>query len=120
LGEPVPPPPDLDPAYSKEGLLNAIQQAAQLVGVPLKKLEIETSEFPFLAGVVCDSDADFQKLRAQFKNMPGYDLGASSSGGRSCAFNLTPYRRFPSQEGGRIDRRMMLRTQVFLDQLRAP
>jgi RNA polymerase sigma factor (sigma-70 family) len=119
LGEAVPPPADIDIAYSKEGLLNSIQQAAQLAGVSLKKLEIETSEFPFLAGVVCDSDADFEKLKAQFKNMPNYEWGASAGGRGKCAFNITPLRSFSSEERQRVVRRTLLRTGLFLDQLAA-
>jgi RNA polymerase sigma factor (sigma-70 family) len=119
LGEAVPPPADIDTAYSKEGLLNTIQQAAQLAGVSLKKLEIETSEFPFLAGVVCESDADFEKLKAQFKIMPNYEWGASAGGRGTCAFNITPLRSFPSEERVRIVRRTLLRTGLFSDQLAA-
>ena len=117
LGEAVPPPSNIDPAYTKEGLLNAIQQAAQLAGVSLKKAEIETSEFPFLAGVVCDNDADFEKLKAQFKNMPAYEYGGASSSHGSYAFNITPHRSYPSEAGQRIGRRTMLRMQMFFDQL---
>ena len=116
LGEAVPPPSNIDPAYTKEGLLNAIQQAAQLAGVSLKKLEIETSEFPFLAGVVCDSDADFEKLKAQFKTMPGYEYGGASSSHGIYAFNITPSRIYP-EAGPRIGRRTTLRMQMFYDQL---
>jgi RNA polymerase sigma factor (sigma-70 family) len=119
LGEAVPPPPNIDPAYTKEGLMNAVQQAAQLAGVVPKTIEIDTSEFPFLAGVVCDSDADFEKLKTQLKNLPGYEYmgGTSSHGG--CAFNMTPYRSYPSDAGQRISRRSMLRCQVFFNQLTA-
>jgi hypothetical protein len=119
LGEAVPPPPNLDPAYSKEGLLSAIQQAAQLAGVTLKKVEIETSEFPFLAGVVCNQ-ADFEKVRAQFKNMPGYEYGGSSSSRGTYAFNITPYRSYPSDAAERIGRRMTLRMQMLRRQLAGP
>jgi hypothetical protein len=119
LGEAVPPPSNIDPAYTKEGLLNAIQQAAQFAGVSLKKVEIETSEFPFLAGVVCDNDADFEKLKVQFKNMPAYEYGGATSSHGSYAFNITPHRSYPSEAGQRIDRRTMLRMQMFFDQLAA-
>jgi RNA polymerase sigma factor (sigma-70 family) len=117
LGEPVPPPINIDPAYSKEGLLGAIQQAAQAAGVSLKKLEIDTSEYPFLAGVLCENEGDFEKLKTQLKNLPGYDYtgGTGSHGG--CAFNMTPYSSFPSDALQRISRRSMLRTQLFFHQL---
>lgn len=119
LGEAVPPPVNIDPAYSKEGLLGAIHQAAQLAGVSLKKLEIDTSEFPFLAGVMCENEADFEKLKTQLKNLPGYDYAGGTGSHGGCAFNLTPYRSYPSDAGQRISRRSMLRTQLFFHQLAA-
>jgi RNA polymerase sigma factor (sigma-70 family) len=117
LGEAVPPPPNLDPAYTKEGLLNAIQQAAQLAAVSLKRVEIETSEFPFLVGLVCESEADFEKLTAQLKNIPAYEYHGSTGSRGTSAFNITPYRSYPSDAAQRISRRTLLRTQMFFDQL---
>jgi len=120
LGEAVPPPPNIDPAYSKEGLLSAIQQAAQLGGVSPRKVEIETSEFPFVVGVVCDSDEDLRKLTAQFKNIPGYEYGGGSGSHGASAFNITPYRDLPSEEYKRIRSRTMLRTIMFIEQFAGP
>jgi len=119
LGEAVAPPATIEPAYTKEGLRNALEQAAQLAGVPLKKLEIETSEFPFLAGVVCETQADFEKLKSQLKGMPNYEYAGGTGSEGSCAFNMTPHRSFPSDAGQRIARRTILRTQMFFDQLAA-
>ncbi len=117
LGEPVPPPPHLDPAYSREGLLGAIQQAAQLAGIAVKKVEIDTSEFPFLAGVVCDSEADFEKLKAQLEQMPNYEYRGGTGSHGSCAFNMTPYASVSSDASQRISRRSLVRTQMFFDRL---
>ena len=117
VGEAVPPPANINPAYTKHGLINAIQQAAQLAGVSLKKVEIDTSEFPFLVGAVCDSDADFEKVKAQFKNMPDYEYGGATSSHGTYAFNITPYRGYPPEAGERIARRMPLRMQMFFNQL---
>jgi len=116
LGEPVPPPPNLNPAYNKEGLVSAIQQAAQLAGVSAETMQIEASEFPFLAGVKCDGE-DFQKLIAQFKNLPGYEYGGSSSGKGIYTLNITPHQSYPSESFQRIRRRTMTRMQMFLDQI---
>jgi RNA polymerase sigma factor (sigma-70 family) len=117
LGEAVPPPADMDPAYSKDGLLGAIQQAAQLAGVSLTKLEIDTSEFPFLVGVASDSGG-IDNLAAQLKNMPQYKWGGSSGGNKSCAFNITPYDKLPPEAFQRIHRRTLIRTQMLHDQIR--
>jgi hypothetical protein len=121
LGEAAAPPANLDPAYSKEGLTSAIQQAAQLAGVSLTKFEIDTSEFPFLAAVVCDTGEDFEKLEAQLKKMPNYQWRESSGGfGRpTCAFNITPYRTLPSEARKRIGARTLLRTTILSEPLRA-
>lgn len=118
LGEAVPPPPNLDPAYSKDGLLNAVQQAAQLAGVTIKRVEVDTSEFPFLLCVACDTEADYKKFSSQFKNMPNYEYGGGTGSHGACAFSIIPYRTYPSDAAQRITRRTMLRTQVFFNQLR--
>jgi hypothetical protein len=117
LGQPTPLPANIDPAYSKEGLLNAIQQAAQLAGIPLKKIEIDTSEYPFLVGAVYDNNADFQKVMAELKKMPGYQFTGSTGGHGALAFNITPYENLPSEELNRARTRTMVRTQMFFDRL---
>jgi len=117
LGDPVFPPPNLPAAYSKDGLLNAVQQAAKAAGVPLKRVEIETSEFPYLAGVVCNSDEDFEKLKEQFKKVEAYEYGGSVSSHGVYSFTLVPHRAYPPDSGGRIGRRTLLRQQMFFDQL---
>lgn len=134
LGEPVPPPANLDPAYTKEGLLNAIQQAAQLANIPLQKVEIETSEFPYLVGVIYDTGADsqqststrektkveFETLAAQIKNIPGYKYSSSVGGAGKYAYDITPIESFvPSETRGRIERRTLLRLKKFSEQLGA-
>jgi len=117
LGDAVQPPPNLPPAYTKDGLLNAIQDAARNAGITLKKVEIETTEFPFLCGIVCEQEADFEKLKNQFKQMDSYEYGGSVSSRTSFAFNLTPHRAYPPDSSQRISRRTMLRQQMFFDQL---
>ena len=72
LGSAVETPPNLDPAYSKDGLLGAIQVAAQKAGVSLKKVSVDDSEFPFLIGVVSEP-GDWEKLKAQLRNTDGYE-----------------------------------------------
>jgi hypothetical protein len=118
LGEAVQPPSNLAAAYTKDGLLSAIQDAARNAGISLKKVEIETSEFPFLCGVTCASEADFEKLKSQLKQMDAYEYNGSVSSHTSYAFNLVPYRTYPSDTSSRITRRTMLRQQMFFDQLK--
>ena len=117
LGDPVAPPPNLDPAYGKDGLLNAIQQAAAAAGITLKKLETETSEFPFLAGVICADDAELEKLKDQLKKMGPYEYTGGVSGHGVYSFSLIPYRAYPPGTAQVIGRRATLRRQMFFDQL---
>jgi RNA polymerase sigma factor (sigma-70 family) len=117
LGQAVPPPADINPAHTQEGLLNAVQQAAQLAAVSVKKAEIDTTEFPFLVGVVCETEEDFRKLSSQFKSMPDYDYGGGTGSHGAMAFTLIPYRSFPREDGDRIRRRTTLRMQKFFDRL---
>ena len=115
LGDPVEPPANMNPAYSKDGLINAIQLAARNAGVSLKKVQIEDSEFPFLVGLVCE-ESDFAKLREQLKKMDGYDYGGSVSSHDHYALNIVPYRAFPSASE-RISRRLAVRQRMFYDRL---
>ncbi|MGD0262773.1 MAG: hypothetical protein ABSD29_23650, partial [Verrucomicrobiota bacterium] len=53
LGDPVEPPADMNAAYSKDGLIKAVQTAAYNAGISIQRVEIDDSEFPFLVGVIC-------------------------------------------------------------------
>jgi len=113
----VPPPSDINPAYTQDGLLAAIQQAAQLAGVSLSKVQIDTSEFPFLVGVVSDG-GEIDKVTAQLKNMPQYKWSDSAGGNKTLAFNITPYDTLPRELFHQIRRRTLIRTQMLHDQIR--
>jgi hypothetical protein len=117
LGEAVEPPANLNPAYTRAGLLEAMRTATEKAGVSLKKIEIDDSEFPFLIGVICD-DNDFEtKLKEQFKKMDGYEYTGSVSSHSHRAFNIVPWREFPAQSSERIGRRLMLRQRVLFDRI---
>jgi hypothetical protein len=116
LGAPVPPPADMNPAYSKPGLIKAIQTAAQRAGISVQQVEIEDSEFPFLVGVVV-KEGDFDKLTAQLRKMPDYEYHGSISSHTQASFNIVPYRVYPSQVSERIEHRTGIRNQMFFDRL---
>jgi hypothetical protein len=118
LGEPVAPPADMDPAYSKEGLIKAIQTAARNAGITVRRVKIEDSEYPFLVGVIC-KEGDYPKLTDQLRKMPGYSYNGSISSSTRATFNIVPYRVFPRQVSERIGHRSGLRSQVFMDKLEA-
>lgn len=125
LGEPVQPPSDMDAKYSKKGLSHAIELAARNAGVVPKRIAIDTSEFPFLIGVVCEG-SDAAKLKAELKKMDGYQyqgsIGNDSNGDGSdtCnVFSIVPYQAQPDSLQERIHHRLMLRYQVFYDRIAA-
>ena len=116
LGDPVEPPTDMNGAYTKEGLSNALQQAAGNAGVALRIVAIDDSEFPFLIGVKCEEN-DFEKVKEQIKKIERYNYAGSVSSHGRYAFNLVPYPAFPSESSQRISRRLMLRQQILFDRI---
>jgi hypothetical protein len=118
LGNPVEPPAALDPAYTREGLINAIHEAAQKAGITVKRVEVEDSEFPFLVGTIC-KEGDFEKLTAQLRTLPGYAYNGCTSSSTHAAFNIVPYQAYPPGTSTRIYHRYGLRCSAFLDRLQA-
>jgi len=118
LGAAVESPPNLDPAYTKDGLTAALQLAAQKAGISLKKVGIDDSEFPCLLGVVLDP-GDWEKLKAQLRNMDGYEFHGSVGDDTRNAFSIVPSRAFPSAAGAQVNRRMNTRLQLFYDSFAA-
>ena len=118
LGDPISVPADLDPAYSKEGLIQAIQLAATNAGVTVEQILIDDSEFPFVIGVVTSEKGDEnQKLKEQIKKLPDYEYHGSVSGENRSAFNIVPRRAFPPGTEQRINRRLMLRYSIVYDRI---
>jgi RNA polymerase sigma factor (sigma-70 family) len=116
LGDPASAPPDLNRAYTKEGLTEALQSAAQNAGIVLKRIEVDDSEFPFLVGVVCDN-GDYPKLKEQIAKMPDY-IYSGSVGSDTCnAINITPYSLFSGQSGVTINRRLMVRQSMLYNKI---
>lgn len=116
LGDPVAPPADMNPAYSKDGLIKAVQTAARNAGITVKRVEIDDSEFPFLIGVIC-KEGDWEKLKAQFRKMDGYEYNGAVGSQTHNAFNLVPYRVCPSGAFERVSHRTGLRMQVLYDKI---
>ena len=117
LGNPVLPPPNMDAAYTADGLSQAMRTAAQNAGISLVKLEIDDSEFPFLVGVVFAGEKDKAKFISQIHTMPAYQTSGGVGGETSYAMNIVPYRAFPPEAGQQIYRRMMLREAVLHDRI---
>ena len=116
LGEPVAPPADMDAAYSKDGLTETIQTAARKAGISVKRVKIDDSEFPFLVGVV-SKEGEQSKLTDQLRRMGAYEYNGGISSHTCMAFNLVPYRVFPSAVSERISHRTGLRMQVLQNKI---
>jgi hypothetical protein len=117
LGNPVDQPADMNPAYSKDGLTQAMQTAAERAGVSLAKLQIDDSEFPFLIGVEFANPNDKPKVIEQIRKMAPYATSGGVGGETSYAMNIVPYHAFPPEDGRRIYRRMTLREAVLHDRI---
>jgi hypothetical protein len=118
LGSPVPVPAKLDSAYSRQGLVQAVQTAAQNAGVTLKRIEVDDSEFPFVIGVIC-GEGELEKVAGELKKMPGYEYPGSVSSSTCAVFNIVPWSVFPSESSLRIGHRLGVREQVLFDKLLA-
>ena len=118
LGNPVPAPAGLDAAFTKEGLIQATQLAAQKAGISLKNIQIDDSEFPFVVGVVCENGG-YGKLLDQLKKMDGYAYGGSASSDTCAAFSITPTAAYPLGTSDQIYRRLMLRESMLKNQIDA-
>jgi len=117
LGNPVAPPANLDAAYTREGLTQGMQTAAQNAGISLVKLEIDDSEFPCLVGVVVANRGDLQKLKEQIRKVAAFNYTGGVGGDTSYAMNLVPYTAFPWKARQWIDHRMMLREEILSDKI---
>jgi hypothetical protein len=120
LGNPVAPPANMDPAYTKEGLAQAMKTAAQNAGITLAKLEIDDSEFPFLLGVTFANATDKPKLIEQIRKMPVYATSGGVGGEITYAMNIVPYHAFPPDAAQRIYHRMTLREAVLHEKIVRP
>jgi len=116
LGDPVSPPPRLDPAYSPAGIRGAVLLAAKHAGIPIKILATDESEFPYLIAIDC-GDAAFQKLKAQIKSMGKYEYTGSLTSDTLCIFNITPRLAIPEELRATAHRRISLRMSVLSSEL---
>jgi RNA polymerase sigma factor (sigma-70 family) len=117
LGNPALPPPNLNAAYSKAGLINALQNAAQAANIALKRIEIDDSEFPFLVGVEVQNRSDMQKLQDQIRSMGEYNYTGGVGGDTRWVGNIIPYDQYPAGKKHDILNRLGLRETMFYDKV---
>ena len=120
LGNPVPAPADLDAKYNRTNLRAAFTVLSKKAALRVKALEVDESEFPFLAYGVLAGKCDFQVLEKGLREMNGYAYGGSvvghtDQGATYFALNMVPHDQYPSD---RCDRRLMIRLQMLADTAR--
>lgn len=119
LGEPVPPPANLDPKYAPEGMMAAFKSFCEARGVTVEKLGVDTSEYPFLLyGVVRNGSEFFQQISTELKALPGYAYSGSTTsrskdGEVTFALNMIPGKAHPGEQAESIRRRNMIRLQML-------
>ena len=117
LGNPVPPPADLDAKYNRTNLRAAFTALSKKADLRVKTLEVDESEFPFLAYGVLAGKCDFRVLENGLREMKGYDYGGSvvghtGQGSTYFALNMVPHEQYPND---RCNRRLMIRLQMLAD-----
>jgi hypothetical protein len=119
LGNPVPAPPSLNAKYNQANLRTAFATLSQKSGLAVKLLEVDDSEFPFLAYGVLAGNCDFRVLEKGLRDMNGYAYGGSVVGREEestyFSLNMIPHGEYPSQL---CDRRLMVRLQMLADKAR--
>ncbi|HVU15878.1 MAG TPA: hypothetical protein VHD32_03080 [Candidatus Didemnitutus sp.] len=122
LGKAVPPPSNLDPRFTPEGILRAFHQVASQSGWTLTKVAVDDTEFPHLVYGTVGGQHSFEEFKAAVSNLAGYVYaGSSISAGRdsTCfALNLTPREQYPPERVETISRRLMVRLQMLMTRAR--
>jgi len=118
LGNPVPPPANLDARYAPEGLVAAFTQMSRTAGWKVLKLAVDDSEFPYLVYGVVANGRDLAELKTALGAMPGYVYGGSVTGGSAqgsgyFSLNMTPSDRYPRDQMETVQRRQMIRLQML-------
>lgn len=117
LGEPLPPPAELDPKYTAEGLVAACKAACANLGFELSQLDVDDTEFPFLVHGVITGSHDFKDMPGILRTLPGYAYGGSVVGRKNgmtfFSLNLISPEQYPRGQRAAIQRRLMIRLQML-------
>jgi hypothetical protein len=123
LGQPVPAPGSLDEKYTPTNLFSAFTAFTANAGWHIRKLTVDSSEFPFLVyGVVI---GQHHLGRTEVGEIKGYTYGGSvvgrtgeGEGSTYFALNLIPHDQYPVEQVKACDRRLMIRLQMLADAAR--
>jgi hypothetical protein len=117
LGEPVPPPAQLDSKYSAAGLTAACNAVCAKLGFELQKLAVDDTEFPFIVYGVISGTQSFQAMPDALRALPGYAYGGSVVGRKNgmtfFSLNLMGPDQYPRAQRDAIQRRLPIRLQML-------
>ncbi len=118
LGNPVPPPADMDARYSKENLTKAFTAMSQRAGWVVTKLAVDDSEFPFLVYGILAGKHTLEV--SQFDEAGGYPYsgsvrGSTGDGSTYFAVNMVPHNQIPGAVSQTCHRRLTVRMQMLAD-----
>lgn len=119
LGNPVPPPAEMDQRYNKQNLLWAFTTLCRNADLVITKLAVDDSEFPFLVYGTLDGNRILPEAPA-FEKQRGYTYGGSvrgsfGEGSTYFAVNMVPSSQYPTEKQKACHRRLMLRLQMLAD-----
>jgi hypothetical protein len=117
MGEPVPPPVHMDTAYTKAGLIRAVNDAAEAARVGLTKVRIDDSEFPFLVGFECAYQSGAEAVAAQIGQTQPYSYSGGVGTNGFWVMNVVPASAFPGDVSQQISNRLAAREAKFCDQI---
>ena len=117
MGKPVPPPVHIDTAYTRAGLIRAVNDAAEAAKVGLTKVRIDDSEFPFLLGFQCAYQSGAEAVAAQIRQMQPYSNSGGVGSNGFWVMNVVPASAFPGDVSQQISNRLAAREAKFCDQI---
>lgn len=118
---PIPPPPGLDAKYSGDALLAVFRAIAQQRGWSIRRVAVDTSEYPFLVHGTFKGRLAAADLNDDLKAFPDYTSNGSVShlhrtGVTQFALNLTPALTYPPRLKSAIGSRLRQRLATLVRQ----
>lgn len=122
LGEPVQAPKDLDARYAPGAVETAFRGMCSVAGIRVRRLAVDSSEFPHLVYGVLEGTHEYTVLRTLAASVPGYAYAGSvtrrlSDGSTCLSINLTPYERQPLEYRSAIQRRTLVRLEMLAERV---
>jgi hypothetical protein len=121
LGDPVPPPANMDSRYGKQNLLKAFTALCRKADLVITKLAVDDSEFPFIVYGTLEG-AHTLPDKPLFEDQKGYTYGGSvrgsiGEGSTYFAVNMVPRSQYPEGREKAVNRRLMVRLQMLADKV---